>query len=424
MTVLSPRRLLPIAAAALAALACLAPPASAGVSSSVSAILAHYGLAGSATGVSVWREDGARALYARNARALLAPASNEKLITATTALSRWGAGHRFKTQLYLPAAPPTGAPVGVVQGDLYVKGYGDPSLSTDSFQRDQLGTKTATLAAFVTQLQQLGVTGVTGHVVADASWFDDLATVPGWTPGVLSSCSRLSALTVNEGLKGDGCVADPALRTASLLTAELRRAGITVGERAETGVTPPGSYLAVTLLSAPLSDLVRHMDKQSDNFFAEMLVKGLGRDFRGSGTTAAGLRVLRATMDSYGLPRSGYRVHDGSGLSYADRLSARAVTRLLRVMCAQADYPAFDASLSVAGIDGTLAQRMRGSAAAGDFHGKTGTLSIASCLSGYVTDAAGHELVVSMLMNGRPMNVWAAHQAQDAIAETLARARL
>ena len=287
-----------------------------------------------------------------------------------------------------------------------------------------LGMKTAGPAAFVTQLQKLGVTEVTGHVVADASWFDSQATVPGWTPGVLSSCSRLSALTVNEGLKGDAPVADPALRTASLLTTELRHAGIKVDGDARTGVTPPGSYLAVTLLSAPLSDLLRHMDKQSDNFFAEMLVKGLGRDFRGTGSTAAGLGVLRATMDSYGLDRTGYRVHDGSGLSYADRLSARGVAKLLRVMCAQTDYPAFDASLSVAGIDGTLEYRMRGTAAAGDFHGKTGTLDIASCLSGYVTDAAGNELVVSMLMNGHPMNVWAAHQAQDAIAEALARAQL
>ena len=423
MTVLSPRRLLTAAVVALAALACLAPPASAGVSSSVTAILAHYGLAGSATGLSIWREGDARALYARNARALLAPASNEKLITATAALGRWGAAHRFKTELYLPAAP-TATPVGVVQGDLYVKGYGDPSLSTASFQHDQLGMKTAKPAAFVTQLQKLGVTEVTGHVVADASWFDDQATVPGWTPGVLSSCSRLSALTVNEGLKGDASVADPALRTASLLTAELRHAGIKVDGGARTGVTPPGSYLAVTLLSAPLSDLLRHMDKQSDNFFAEMLVKGLGRDFRGTGSTAAGLRVLRTTMDSYGLDRSGYSVHDGSGLSYADRLSARGVAKLLRVMCGAADYPAFDTSLSVAGVDGTLEYRMRGTAAAGDFHGKTGTLDIASCLSGYVMDAAGHEFVVSLLMNGHPMNVWAAHQAQDAIAEALARAKL
>jgi D-alanyl-D-alanine carboxypeptidase/D-alanyl-D-alanine-endopeptidase (penicillin-binding protein 4) len=117
-------------------------------------------------------------------------------------------------------------------------------------------------------------------------------------------------------------------------------------------------------------------------------------------------------------------VYDGSGLSYSDRFNARVVAKLLRVMTTRADFRPFFDSLSVAGVDGTLRKRMRGTAAYRTFRGKTGTLNISSCLSGYVTSAGGNRLVVSMLMNGGPVNVWAAHRAQDAIAVALAKSRL
>ncbi len=423
MTVFAPRRVLLVALIALVALAAAAAPASATLNTRITGILRSYGLAGGSTGVSVWRADATSAAYARNTRTLLAPASNMKLVTAATALYRWGADHRFKTELYL-SSEPAATPVGVVKGNVYLKGYGDPSLSTPSFQRTRLGIETSTINSFVGELKALGVTKISGHVVGDASWFDARQTVGSWTPGVKEDCGPLSGLTVNEGLKDDDRVADPARYAARVLTAKLETAGIDVTGSPQTGLTPDGSYLAVTLLSAPLSDLLRHMDKDSDNFFAEMMMKGLGRDFRAEGSTAAGLRATRATLDALGLSRADYRLYDGSGLSYSDRFNARMVAKLLRVMTRRADFTTFYSSLSVAGVDGTLLKRMRGTAAYANFRGKTGTLNISSCLSGYVTSTKGHRLVVSLLMNGGPVNVWAAHRAQDAIAVALAKSGL
>jgi D-alanyl-D-alanine carboxypeptidase/D-alanyl-D-alanine-endopeptidase (penicillin-binding protein 4) len=417
------RRVLLAALVVLVVVACVAAPAAATLNTRITGILRDYGLSGGGTGVSVWREGATHAAYARNSRTLLAPASNMKLVTAATALYRWGADHRFKTELYLPSEP-VAIPVGVVKGNVYIKGYGDPSLSTPSFQRTTFGLETSTINSFVGELRALGVTRISGHIVGDASWFDARQTVRSWTPGVKAYCGPLSGLTVNEGLNDGKRVADPPRYTARVLTNKLRAAGIDVTGGPQTGRTPDGSYLAVTLLSAPLSDLVKHMDKESDNFFAEMMMKGLGRDFRAEGSTVAGLRVATATLDKLGLSRADYRLYDGSGLSYSDRFNARMAAKLLRVMTTREDFKPFYASLSVAGVDGTLEKRMRGTAAYRNFRGKTGTLRISSCLSGYVTNAAGRRVVVSMLMNGGAVNVWAAHRAQDAIAVELAKSRL
>jgi D-alanyl-D-alanine carboxypeptidase/D-alanyl-D-alanine-endopeptidase (penicillin-binding protein 4) len=115
------------------------------------------------------------------------------------------------------------------------------------------------------------------------------------------------------------------------------------------------------------------------------------------------------------------RLRDGSGLSYQDRLTAHAILKILGEMARRPDFPVFRRSLAIAGVDGTLADRMRGTAAAGNVRAKTGTLNVASSLSGYVTAANGHQLTFSMLMNGDPVNVSGAHAAQDAVAVLLAR---
>ena len=117
----------------------------------------------------------------------------------------------------------------------------------------------------------------------------------------------------------------------------------------------------------------------------------------------------------------GFRLRDGSGLSYQDKLTAHAVLKILGAMSKRPDFPVFRRSLAVAGVDGTLKDRMRGTAAAGNVRAKTGTLNAASSLSGYVNAANGHTLSFSMLMNGDPVPLDRAHAAQDAVAILLAR---
>ncbi len=141
------------------------------------------------------------------------------------------------------------------------------------------------------------------------------------------------------------------------------------------------------------------MNKPSDNFYAEMLTKGLGAQFAGGGTTALGVKAESAFLVSLGLGAKTFRLTDGSGLSYYDRLTTLDITRLLTAMSRRTDWKAFWHSLSVAGVDGTLPARMRGTAARRNLRGKTGTLTNASNLSGFVKAANGDWLVFSMLMN-------------------------
>jgi serine-type D-Ala-D-Ala carboxypeptidase/endopeptidase (penicillin-binding protein 4) len=419
----SRNRLLLIALCA-ACIVMLAVPASAaaGLGSRIRGVLAAHGLTGPSTAVSVYDLTSRRQLYAFHASTPLRPASNEKLVTSATALARWQPNHHFKTELWLGAAGPDAG--GVLHGNIYLKGYGDPSLSTAAYMRSRYASGMSNLGDFVAALQSLGVSKITGRVVADDSFFDATRAVQSWRPGMTAYCGRLSALALNEGFGPKGTyVADPSLYAAHTLSSLLRLGGIQVVRPAIRGTTPQTATLGFTEASAHLSRILAAMNRPSDNFFAEELLKGLGADFRAEGTTAAGLKVEVAFLKSIGMPAGSYRLHDGSGLSYADRLSARGITKLLIVMSKRPDHATYRNSLSVAGVNGTLRHRMKHTAAQGNVRAKTGTLAVASNLSGYVTTANQHKLVFSILMNAPGIWVPNAIAAQDAIAVTLARSR-
>jgi len=392
--------------------------AAASLQSRIAAALERHGMAGSGTSVAVFDLTTKEYVYQLRPDVLRVPASNEKLVTSSTALASWTAAHRFETQVFLDAGPDA---QGVVEGDVYLRGLGDPTFSTQSFARRHWGMRTGDVQDLVRDLRTLGVKRVTGGVMADEGYFDGLRAVTGWRPSVLACCGPLSALTLNESSSSDGGYeADPALAAARTLTRRLRAAGIRVAHAPGRGVAPITATLACTESSATLAHILAAMDKPSDNFIAEELLKGLGAGFGAGGRTTAGAHVAKAYLESIGIA-DGYRLRDGSGLSYQDRLTVHAVLKILGEMSRRADFPVFRDALSIAGVDGTLQDRMRGTAAAGNVHAKTGTLNVASSLSGYVTTANGHQLTFSMLMNGDPVDVTAAHVAQDAVAVLLAR---
>ena len=123
--------------------------------------------------------DSGRLLYAHDQTRLLTPASNTKIVTSATALARWGADYRFRTELYVPPDPPdTG---GVLRGNVYIKGYGDPTFSTRAYARNVLRRPAASIDDFVPALQAMGVTRIVGHVVGDESYFDSRRTVSSWS---------------------------------------------------------------------------------------------------------------------------------------------------------------------------------------------------------------------------------------------------
>jgi D-alanyl-D-alanine carboxypeptidase/D-alanyl-D-alanine-endopeptidase (penicillin-binding protein 4) len=420
-----PRRLLglvlAVAALATAGGVLRPPPAGADVGSGVAQVLERHHFAGRSTGVFVWDFDTARTVYASNQGALLAPASNMKLVTSLTALSRWGADYRFKTELYGPGVPVYG---GVLYGDLYLKGYGDPSLSTRDYQRREFGFSTSSFESFAKRLRTLKVHKIRGRVLGDESYFDSLRAGALWTPSLMLESGRLSALTGNESLDNGNRVKDPALYAATLLTQALRAKGIKVTGAPGRGEVPETARLLKRQFSAPLKKLLQHMDKYSDNFFAEILTKGLGAAFGGAGTTEAGVDVMKRTLTSIDVPPDAYALYDGSGLSYQNRLTAGDLAKVLGAARQRPDATVFYNALAVAGVDGTLEDRMRGTAAQGNAHAKTGTLNIAVCLSGYVTSANDHAVGFAILINGGSVNWFEATAAQDDVVVLLAKSHL
>ena len=340
-------------------------------------------------------------LFGRNPDMPLAPASNEKLPVTFAALRELGTSYRFRTEIL-----GRGRQVGATwQGDIFLKGFGDPTLTSGGIDR---------LAA---QIEALGITQVSGRVLGDESWFDARRTAPGWKPAFyLSESPPLSALAVDRAVYDGHIALRPALAAAGQLRRALRRHGIASGS-VGLGRAPAASPALAEVESARLPAVLQEMDRESDNFTAELMLKDLGAEIGTSGTTVAGAAVVTGALSAAGVPLAGVRIVDGSGLSLDDRLTAQALAAIL--VSAWRDpalhYP-FWAALSVAGVNGTLEHRMRLRPARGAVHAKTGTTNEASALSGY----AGSRYAFSVLQNGEPIATYAAQRAQDRFASALA----
>jgi serine-type D-Ala-D-Ala carboxypeptidase/endopeptidase (penicillin-binding protein 4) len=165
-----------------------------------------------------------------------------------------------------------------------------------------------------------------------------------------------------------------------------------------------------------MSVLIRHTNRPSDNYMAETLLKDLGADHGGAGTTAAGTAVARAEAAKYGARPA---MVDGSGLSHQNRTTPRDIVELLTGLDKSKVATPMRLSLAIAGKNGTLFDRMRHSAAKGRCRAKTGTLNGVSNLAGYCTSRTGARLAFAFLMNG--VSTWAAHPLQDRMASALAR---
>jgi serine-type D-Ala-D-Ala carboxypeptidase/endopeptidase (penicillin-binding protein 4) len=379
-----------------------AAPATGSLKTRLDKALRAHGVSSSQTGAIVYDLSKSAYVYRRNPDRALKPASNEKLPVAVTALSILQPGYTIPTELRAQGHQ-TGS---VWNGRLILKGYGDPALSSS-----QLGR----LARAV---ENAGITRVTGAIVGDESFFDKMRVAPGWKASYYKDeCPPLSALIVNRGHFRGYITGKPALVAAKMLRAKLVDRGIRVDGRARLGRTDQTSTVIATQQSPALRWLVRTMDRQSDNFYAEMLVKVLGANERSSGTTRDGTRVIRGELRSRGVPLRGVVIADGSGLSAYDRLTARATARLLRSAFSDAKIStAFVDSLPTAGVNGTLVDRMTSGPAYRNVYAKTGTTDSASALSGYVRS----RYVFSILMNGNPIPWWYARQAQDRFAQVLA----
>ena len=399
-----PRRCLLLALA----LALLAFPAAAdavsraGLRSTLTTL--HHRLGGSAGAYVVNLSDGS-VLFSHRPTLALAPASNEKLFVTATALLRFGGSGTLTTSLQAgPGVAPDAD--GVLPGDLYLVGGGDPTL-------DDAG-----LAALADQLAAAGVTKIDGGVIGDESIFDPLRGGPdsAYKPdGDLGGW--LSGLSYRHGRASSARAA--AVRLAALLKARK----ITYERKPRAGKRPSAAAgngaAAEPLASLPsptMASLIAQTNVPSENYYAEMLTKALGATYGARGSTTAGLAVVRAQLASLGVHP---RLVDGSGLSRANKTTAQQVVRLLQRMDAQDAAATWRASLPVAGRTGTLRARMRGTAAAGRCSAKTGTLIGVSALSGYCTTTGGAEVAFSFIEN-RVCN-YCAKAVEDRMVSAIAR---
>jgi D-alanyl-D-alanine carboxypeptidase/D-alanyl-D-alanine-endopeptidase (penicillin-binding protein 4) len=426
-------------------------------------------LKGGVTGAIVCRVSDGKVLYVHDPDLRLMPASNRKLFTSAAALELLGPGFQVHTDLLAAAKP--GAD-GVIPGDLYLRGGGDGLLSP------------ADLDTMAAALAEAGVKRIDGGIVGDGSRFTDGPYGFGWEWDDFSDeeFPQISALEVNEGVLGvhvapgalpgdpvtasldpptdyvplvitaktgakeavndcavsrpwdknefeitgtlpvgqiltqDVPVQAPPLLAATLLRADLERHGIAVTGSALIGPTPPGAVTLASHSSLPLDQYIVRMNKPSDNLLAESLVRLL--DSRG--TYEAGHARETPFFQSLGVDTTPIALVDGCGVGRRNYVTARSVSQLLIGMHRKKDWLIYYNSLPIAGVDGTLKSRMIGTPAQNNVHAKTGTLSQARALSGYVTSHRGQLYVFSLLMNNFPGNARSAGTVQDQFVEWLA----
>jgi D-alanyl-D-alanine carboxypeptidase/D-alanyl-D-alanine-endopeptidase (penicillin-binding protein 4) len=389
---------------ALLLLAALLAPsqADAGLRERLANALAVPHVSSSSTGALAVDLRTGEAVYAQNPSRGLLPASTEKLAVAYAALVSLGPEYRFETDV-LGEGRSEGA---TWRGNLVLKGFGDPTLTRGSLRRLALGVR-----AF-------GIRNVTGGLIGDESYFDSRRVVTGWKPSFLVEESPpLSALIVDRGKVGRYTSRNPALTAATLFRDELRRAGVRVAGPVRVGRSAAADFPLAFVHSPQLATIVRAMGVESDNFAAEMLLKQLGAQESGQGTSARGAATVMAVLKTAGVPVGGVRVVDGSGLSYLNRLTAASLVGLLRSAWTDVNVRTpFLATLPVAGRTGTMRDRLRRAPAVGRVLAKTGTTSAASTLAGYVSG----RYAFAILHNGRPVATSWARRAQDRFVTVLA----
>ena len=378
-----------------------APAASADLSTRLAATLRSPQLSSARTAaIAIDARTGA-VVFAHNEHLPVIPASNEKLPVSWAALSRLGPGYRFATELF-----GVGTRSGQTwDGDLYLRGGGDPTLASGD------------IARLARSIKARGILAITGKVRGDESAFDTKRGGQGWKRYFLGIESPpLSALVVD---RANGWPKhSPPLLAAQALQDSLRRHGVAVLGGSGLGTTPAGALLLAVDHSARLATITKSMNRDSDNFTAEMVLKHLGTLEGGMGTSARGAQVVIDEMRAAQIPVTGVRIVDGSGLSSLDRITAVALAGVIQ---AGLENPrirdAFADSLAVAGRNGTLKNRLW--KLAGVVKGKTGTTNLACTLSGVVNGS----VVFVVLQNGSPVAFWPARVAQDAFVTALAKSR-
>jgi serine-type D-Ala-D-Ala carboxypeptidase/endopeptidase (penicillin-binding protein 4) len=450
---------------------------------SIDRILADKRLDGASTSVMVSDVASGKVLYRRHPDTRLVPASNTKLLTSAAAMDVLGPGYRYDTDVLADGTQQDGR----LDGDLYVRGTGDPTLLAKDY--DALAAKVA----------ESGIKKVSGRLIADDTRFDSkrlgrywaaddesayytsqisalslapdtdydtgcvyLKITPGSAPGERPKVKVTPAnryvdvdvtattvdkngsnsisverehggnkITVSGGIPVGAdaeeswtSVWEPTGYAASVFADALKEHGVEVAKKTELGrATPESAERVAGHKSMPLSRMFVPFMKLSNNNHAEVLTKTMGYETAGKGSWSEGLKVVEGFLEKSGVDTRKLRQVDGSGLSRMDYVPARQFHTLLHSVRKKPWFRHWYNSLPIAChpdrmIGGTLRSRMCNTPAEKNAHAKTGSLTGASSLSGYVTDADGRELAFSIILNNYLAE--SVKGIEDSIVEALA----
>ena len=401
-----------------------------------------------------------------------APASTIKLVTTYAALKQLGPNYAWKTEAWARGEVKNG----VLQGDLILKGYGDPFLVYERFWK------------FAHELRDQGLTAITGDIIIDSSYYDIPAHKrsafdgqgfrvynAGASPLMFNfqaSRIRLAApdneastkadvghFPPSKGLKVDNqvrlvagrckrqhsrpklswktdgsllvkgtfsrdcparflmrLVSEPDQHVFDAFTQFWQELGGEFSGRLKIGKVTGGDELFYSYASPTLGDQIRLINKWSNNVMTRQLFLTTGVDyFEAPATEQKSRDAIKAIIEQQGVNTDGMIIDTGSGLSRKTRITARQMAQLLELAYRDAFMPEFLSSLSVPGLDGTLASRFKNEDLKGRSHLKTGTLNNVTALSGYMLNRQGRRLVVVIQHNGRKASSSAGAKVQDEI---------
>ena len=419
-------------------------------------------------------------VFARNPDRGLIPASTMKILTAATALKTLGPSYRFTTEVWTDGDIDA---AGVLRGNLYVKGGGDPTLVVEKLWK------------LIFDLKAEGIVRIAGDVIYDEDFFgpdhrlvgwdkpEDIARGPSYYPpiGALSLNFNTAALLVGPGAEvggparvqletpasghvtvnneattsargararisierevedgrtvftvsgstpsGNGLdriyrtIDDPAAHFMAAFEEMMAVHDVAVSGSHHMGSTPTeGAHRILILRSPPLAAILMDMNKLSNNFIAETVLRAVGAETYGTpGSTEAGVQAIRDYLVSLGIPEDEFTVVNGSGLTRTARIAPSHLTAVLVDMAADRRVGAeFQASLAIAGVDGTLWRRLRDEP--GRLRGKTGTIDGIHCLVGYVEAGDGETYAFAFLVNDVSGGIWQVRELHDRFAREM-----
>ena len=349
------------------------------------------------------------------------PASNTKLFTTATALELMSGEYFISTKIFTDDDDFSD---NTLNGNIYIKGFGNPTFSSEDL--DELAS----------QLYQAGIRKITGNVIGDDTYFDDIYSRDDWInderanvklPPISALVLDKNRTVVTKKRKGKYRnyfvdVDNPPLHAAKKLKEKLMDYGIQVNGITEFNQTPETAILILES-SIELRKLMAEINKESNNFYAECLFKTIGAVYSGQqGNSFFSTQAILNYIDDEGIYSEGTKIVDGSGISRFDQVTAGALVGLLeKIYFNILQFDDFYNSLSIAGVDGTLEKRMRGTAAENNFRGKTGTLNGVSSISGYVTNADGDDIIVCIMFEFTKGGARKYRDIQDNIIEVIAR---